>query len=210
MPRLGHNRKRAEEEHGRKDGSFQLGDVMSHQVFRDRLVTLAAAAGSDPNAFLEGLSPIHDAWHAQGVRSYGFLLFHHRVVRYFNRIVAPALPGGVEPFTEQELEAMQVQPYREDLSTVDTLAELAAASTSIENWHNGAHMGIGMNTGVPMMDPRQNIFFRAFWQLHLYIDDLFDAMLRQYGERTHPAQFLNDDAAASHIEARHHGWVPRI
>ncbi|HEX6515614.1 MAG TPA: hypothetical protein VF049_08565 [Nocardioidaceae bacterium] len=183
---------------------------MSHQAFRNQLVTLASTSGSDPNAFLEGLSPIHDAWHGQGTRTYGFLLFHHRVVRYFNRIVTPALASPIEPFTRQQFESMDVQPYGEDLSGADTLADLAAASVSIENWHNGAHMGVGMATGVPMMDPRQNIFFRPFWQLHFFIDGLFDAMLRQYGNRAHAGQFVTDDAVASHIEARHHGWVARI
>jgi hypothetical protein len=71
-------------------------------------------------------------------------------------------------------------------------------------------MQIGIATQTPMMDPRQNIFFRPFWQLHLYIDNLFRGMLQQYGNRAHPGQFLTVGAIAAHIEERHHSWVPRI
>ena len=96
------------------------------------------------------------------------------------------------------------------MTGVDTFEALVAFSTSIESWHNTAHMRIGSATGTPMMDPRQNIFFRAFWQLHFFIDDVFGVTLRQYGDRAHPGQLVIASAVAAHIEARHHGWVPRI
>jgi hypothetical protein len=63
---------------------------VSHEPFRDRLVALAAATAQDPAGFLDGLSPIHDDWHTQAARGYGFLLFHNRVVRSFKAIVLPA------------------------------------------------------------------------------------------------------------------------
>ncbi len=184
---------------------------MSHAPFRDRLVALAGATAQDPGGFLEGLSSIHDDWHTEASRGYGFLLFHNRVVRSFKTIVGPAVDPAIEPFTEQQFRDMGVRPFQADLSRVDTLEELVAFSTSIESWHNTAHMAIGTATGTPMMDPRQNIFFRAFWQLHFFIDDdAFGVTLRQYGERAHPGQFVITSAVAAHIEARHHGWVPRI
>jgi hypothetical protein len=183
---------------------------MSHAPFRDRLVALAGATAQDPGGFLEGLSPIHDDWHTEASRGYGFLLFHNRVVRNFNTIVGPAVDPAIEPFTEQQFRDMGVQPFQADLAGVDTLEELVGFSISIESWHNTAHMGIGTATGTPMMDPRQNIFFRAFWQLHFFIDDTFAVTLQQYGERAHPGQFVIASAVAAHLEARHHGWVPRI
>jgi hypothetical protein len=183
---------------------------MSHEPFRDELVALAGSTAQDPTGFLEGLSPIHDAWHTQGARTYGFLLFHHRVVRYFNANVAPTVAPPIIAFDNPAFEKMGVQAFEFDLSGTDTLAALATFSTTIEDWHNTAHMAIGMATGVPMMDPRQNIFFRPFWQLHFFIDDLFDTALAQYASRAHPNQFVTSDAAAGHIEARHHGWVARI
>jgi hypothetical protein len=183
---------------------------MSHEPFRDQLVSLAGSTTQDPTGYLEGLSPIHDAWHTQGARTYGFLLFHHRVVRYFNAIVAPAVAPPITAFDNSDFQNMSVQPFEFDLADSDTLADLVTFSTTIENWHNTAHMGIGMATGVPMMDPRQNIFFRPFWQLHFFIDDLFDSALDLYASRAHPGQFVTSDAAAAHIEARHHGWVARI
>ena len=183
---------------------------MSHAPFRDRLVALAGSTAQDPGGFLEGLSPIHDDWHTEASRGYGFLLFHNRVVRNFKAIVGPAVDPAIEPFTEQQFRDMGVRPFQADLTGVDTLEELVGFSTSIESWHNTAHMAIGSATGTPMMDPRQNIFFRAFWQLHFFIDDTFAVTLQQYAERAHPGQFVIASAVAAHIEARHHGWVPRI
>lgn len=183
---------------------------MTHQVFRDQLSALAGATTGDPAGFLDGLSPIHDAWHREGARTYGFLLFHTRVVRYFGQIVSPVVQPPIQPFTPADFQGMGVRRFEYDMANVDALAELADFSFAIESWHNTAHMGIGTATGTPMMDPRQNIFFRPFWQLHRYIDDLFIQVLGQYGERAHPNQFVTPPAIASHIEAAHHGWVPRI
>jgi hypothetical protein len=182
---------------------------VSHAPFRDRLVALAGATTQDPGGFLEGLSSIHGDWHSQ-FRGYGFLLFHNRVVRSFKAIVLPAVDPPIAAFTDQDFQGMGVQPFQEDLSSVDTLGGLADASMSIESWHDTTHMGIGTATGTPMMDPIQNIFFRPFWRLHFYIDDLFESTLQQYGNRAHPNQFVIAAAIAGHIEARHHGWVRRI
>ena len=183
---------------------------MAHEDIRDQLITLASSSSNDPGGFLEGLSPIHDAWHREGLRTYGFLLFHNRVVRYFNLIVGPALSQPVEAYTPEDFNDLGVPPFNADTSRVDTLAEMVTFSDGIENWHNGAHGGIAAATGTPMMDPRQNIFFLPFWRLHLFIDDRFVDVLRQYATRAHPGQFVVDGAIAGHIETRHHGWVPRI
>lgn len=183
---------------------------MTHATFRDQLGTLAGATAQDPGGFLDGLSPIHAAWHDEGNRTYGFLLFHNRVVRYFTQIVAPSVQPEIVPFTAADYENMGVALFQYDLASVTALAELAHLSTAIESWHNTAHMAIGMATGTPMMDPRQNIFFRPFWQLHRYIDDLFVQALSQYGDRAHSNQFVTASSVASHLEAAHHGWVPRI
>ena len=94
---------------------------MTHEVFRDRLITLAGATAGDPAGFLDGLSPIHDAWHREGSRTYGFLLFHTRVVRHFNQIVAPVVQPQIESFTEAEFEGMGVRLFQYDVETVEPL-----------------------------------------------------------------------------------------
>jgi hypothetical protein len=183
---------------------------MAHSDTRNQLIALANNNAGNPTGFLEGLSDIHAEWHSPTPRTYGFLLFHHRVVRYFKAIVNPAVNPPVVAFTAAEFKAMNQAPFGGNLANVDTLGEMATASAAIEGWHGTAHMRIGMATQTPMMDPRQNIFFRPFWQLHFYIDDLFGTILRQYRNAAHPAQFLTDTAIASHIESSHHGWVSRI
>jgi len=183
---------------------------MPHSQFRDRLIALANATSGNPSGFLEGLSDIHVDWHNEMPPTYGFLLFHHRVVRYFNSIVNPQLQRQIAAFTPNEFQDMGAQPFPDDLANNDTLADLANVSSAIESWHNRAHGIIGRATGTPMMDASQNIFFRPFWQLHLYIDGLFQAVLQQYGNIQHPNQFVDAMAIAGHLEVSHHSWVPRI
>lgn len=183
---------------------------MAHSPTRDSLAGLASASAGDPTGFLEGLSDIHDDWHSEFTRTYGFLLFHARVVRYFTQIVGPVLNPPITAYTAPDLQNMNVQPFQFNVAAVDTLSELASLSSAIEGWHNTAHTRIGSATGAPMIDPRQNIYFRPFWRLHFYIEDVFQAALAQYASRNHPGDFLTPMAVASHIEVAHHGWVPRI
>jgi len=183
---------------------------VAHSPVRDQLVALASSNSGDPMGFLEGLSDIHADWHGENVRTYGFLLFHNRVVRYFNAIVNSALAAPVAAYTPATLQQDGAQPFGGNLANVDTLAELRSLSLAIESWHNTSHSQIGFATQVPMMDPRQNIFFRPFWQLHLYIDGLFQTGLQQYAAGAHAGQFLAPEAVAAHLEAAHHSWVPRI
>ena len=181
---------------------------MAHGQTRDELIELANANGGDPMGFLEGLSPIHDGWHGL-VRTYGFLLFHHRVVRYVKAIVNPNIAVAIVPFADAEFVGMGGGGFVPGpLPT--SLAELEAFSQNIEAWHNNQHRLIGVATGVPMMDASQNIFFRPFWQLHFYIDDHFQDALNAYEAAAHPGMFLDPTAIAAHIEVGHHGWVRSI
>lgn len=184
---------------------------MAHSPTRDRLVAIGTSNAGDPAGFLEDLSDLHDDWHSELVRTYGFLLFHNRVVRYFNSIVNAQLQQPVAAYTANDLQGMNVQSFAApNLANIDTLAELAGFSTAIESWHNTTHSRLATATGTPMMDPRRNIFFRPFWRLHLYIDAFFVQVLQQYGNRVHPGEFVTPTAVGSHLEASHHGWVPRI
>ncbi len=182
---------------------------MAHESTRDALIAIANNNNGDPLGFLEAFSPIHRDWHGPE-RTYGFLLFHHRVVRYFKAIVLPQINPTVVPFTDAEFEDMGINPFGGGPENVASLNDLQAFSTDIEGWHNGAHARIQVATGVPMMNPSENIFYRVFWQLHFFIDDRFKVGLEQYETAVHPGAFLNVSAIAAHIEVSHHSWVPRI
>jgi hypothetical protein len=183
---------------------------MAHSPVRDALVALANSNGGDPTGFLEGLSEIHNDWHTENIRTYGFLLFHHRVVRYFNTIVNPALQQPIAAYTEAGLAQIGTQAFTGSLAGVDSLTELRSFSFAVESWHNTAHSQIAFATQTPLMDPRQNIFFRPFWQLHLYIEGMFQTVLEQYGNQAHSGQFLDVQSIAAHLEEAHHSWVPMI
>ena len=182
---------------------------MAHSEFRNRLISLANENSGNPSGFLENLSDIHDDWHGTTPRTYGFLLFHHRLVRYFNTIVNQGWNLNLTGYTSAELQGMGVVDAPAT-ANIDTLGELSSYSARIEGWHNTAHGRIGNATGVPMMDARQNIFFVPFWKLHLYIENRFQTCLQQYGTSVHPNQFLNVTSISGHIEAGHHSWVVRI
>jgi hypothetical protein len=183
---------------------------MAHATIRNQLITLANNTATNPRGYLDGLSPIHTNWHGPAPRTYGFLLFHFRVVRDFRNIVNSTLAVPVTPYTPAELAAMGVVGVPPATAGVNTLAELRTFSQGIEAWHNAAHGQIAMATGTPLMDPAQNIYYRPFWRLHFYIDDLFRIVLQQYGNSAHAGMFLNTAAIASHIEVSHHTYVRRI
>ncbi len=105
---------------------------------------------------------------------------------------------------------MGVLQFGGDPKTANSLEGLRAFSAEIESWHNGAHAAIQVATGVPMMNAAENIFYQAFWRLHLFIDNKFQAALQQYEASTHPDAFLNVSSIAAHIEVTHHTWVPEI
>ena len=182
---------------------------MAHPNTRDELIGIANSNNGDPLGFLEGLSPIHTGWHAP-VRTYGFLLFHHRVVRYFKAIVNPQVNPPVVPFTDADFQGMQIVPFGGAPQNVGSLSDLQTFSADVEGWHNGAHAGIQVATGVPMMDAAENIFYRVFWQLHFFIDDRFKEALARYEQAVHQDAFLSVSAIAAHIEVRHHSVVPMI
>lgn len=182
---------------------------MAHSTFRDRLITLRNATLTTPDGFLEGLSDIHDDWHGQP-RTYGFLLFHHRVVRYFDEIVNNPLGLGIVAYSPADLEGMGVAALTANPAGVDTLGELSTYSSAFETWHNGAHGRIEVATGAPMMDARININYAPFWRLHKFIDARFQTVLQQYANRAHPGALATPFASARHIEAAHHNWVSRI
>ena len=184
---------------------------MAHSPIRDLLIALANNNSSDAMGFLEGLGDVHVEWHGEVVRTYGFLLFHHRIVRSFNSIVNPVLEQPAIAFTADDFSGMDVPNFDENqVNGVNDLRGLATFSSVLESWHNTAHVRIGTATGAPMLDTRQNVLYYPFWRLHLYVESLFLRILSQYGNQIHPGQFLNLPAIAAHLEASHHGWVPRI
>lgn len=156
-------------------------------------------------AFLNGLSPIHVAWHSNPV-SHGFLLFHWEVIKHFKAVGGPAQFGGVTAFTPMELSNFGA-PYNVNVPVArGDLAALRSFSSSIQSWHNGAHMDIQNATGLNMMNAGTNIYLREFWQLHYFINAKFENKLRSY--RHSSTQSI--PTVIAHIESGHHSSVPKI
>jgi hypothetical protein len=137
---------------------------------------------NDPTVFLREFGPLHKRWHTTSLRNnIGFLLFHWNVVTQFKRCHADRTwPGGVHAFTPADWNNFG-WPY--NVTAVVNHGDfnsLAAFSTAIENWHNEAHMAVGMANGEDLMNPATNIFLRDFWRLHYFINARFLTALAKF------------------------------
>lgn len=156
-------------------------------------------------AFLNGLGPIHFAWHTNA-RSHGFLLFHWEVIKQFKAVGAPAQFGGVTAFKASDL-ANFGTPYNVSVTVAKgDVAALRNFARMIEQWHDNAHEQIMMATGLDMMNPTTNLHLREFWRLHYFINAKFEAKLRSY--RHLSSQSIPTVIAG--IDANVHSSVPRI
>lgn len=156
-------------------------------------------------AFLNGLGPIHFAWHTNA-RSHGFLLFHWEVIKQFKAVGAPAQFGGVTAFKASDLTNFGA-PYNVSVTVAKgDVAALRNFARVIEQWHNNAHEQIMMATGLDMMNPTTNLHLREFWRLHYFINAKFEAKLRSYRQLS--SQSIPTVIAG--IDANAHSSVPRI
>jgi len=163
------------------------------------------AGSARRNAFLNGLGPIHVAWHTNPV-THGFLLFHWDLIKQFKSVGGPKQFGSIKAFTAAQL-ANFGAPYNVNVTVGQgDIAGLRNFSLAIQQWHNGAHMEIQNATGLNMMDAGTNIFLREFWQLHYFINARFERKLRSY--RSSSNQSIPNVIAQ--IESNQHSSVPRI
>ncbi len=173
----------------------------------------------NPQLFLQLLSPLHAQWHAvpSRARRVGFLLFHWHVIEHFQALGLEN-QMGVQPDTVADFSAPGGRFRAADwaasmdgVADATTLAELEEYSQAIEAWHNDAHMVIGQVTGLDMMDPRANVFFTEFWNLHFFINARFEEQLRSYADNAHPDLNLRTAAdVVKHIEGEHPGTIALI
>lgn len=142
-----------------------------------------SAPGTSVATFFKKLGPIHGQWHSannQGTVSIGFLLFHWELIQRFKSVGGPAHFGGITPFTTAQFTQFG-QPYNVTTPVhANDLNSLEQFSHDLENWHNNAHMAIGMAFHVNMMAPKTNIKLMQFWQLHYFINAQFEHKLANY------------------------------
>jgi hypothetical protein len=186
-----------------------------HSVTLNRLQQFEdqAKQQNNPQLYLQLLSPLHYQWHTRS-RRVGFLLFHWHVIEHFKAVglepllhvhadtVADFSPGG--RFAEGDWQQMMG-----GVTDSQSLTDLERYSRAIEGWHNEAHMVIGEVTGLDMMDPRANVFFTEFWNLHYFINARFEEQLAAYAAAVHPT--LADAAArVAHVENEHPATITLI
>ena len=137
--------------------------------------------------FLKSLGPIHNNWHVAhngGSAQTGFLLFHWELIKRFKAVGGAAHFGGVTSFTSQQLAGYNAT-Y--DVTTAvhkGDVASLESFSFALEQWHNHAHMAIGMAIHKNLMNPKTNVQLVQFWQLHYFINDLFEQKLGDFRSST--------------------------
>ncbi len=160
------------------------------------------------DAFLGPLGPVHEAWHSTPTsqRKLGFLLFHWHVVQQLKTVGGPASLGGITPFTRAQFRQFGWRYNVTASVRRGRIDELETFSQDVENWHNRAHMAIGMAFGVDLMNPRTNITLKQFWQLHFFINNEFEKKLKTF--RRTAGQ--NAVAVVADVEKRNHSMVPDI
>lgn len=139
--------------------------------------------GTTAVQFLRKLGPIHAQWHHDnnlGTLSLGFLLFHWELIQRLEAVGGPAHFGGITPFTTQQLASFNAPYNVHDVVHQGDVASLEEFSIDTEDWHNNAHMAIGMQFHVNLMNPKTNIKLVQFWQLHYFINSLFESRLSDY------------------------------
>src|SRR5687767_8176074 len=88
--------------------------------------------------------------------------------------------------------------------------DLIRYSRQLELCHYGWHMAIEERTRTPLMDPYVNIYYRAFWYLHFFINNEFEAQLNSYRSAIQNSALTTSYQAILHIERRHPGAIERI
>lgn len=155
-------------------------------------------AGTSAKTFLKKLGPIHNNWHAahnSGTAQTGFLLFHWELIKRFKAVGGEAHFGGVTPFTTADFTTFHA-PYEVQVSVGNgNLSQLEDFSSEVEQWHNDAHMAVGMAFHKNLMNPKSNVNLVIFWRLHYFINDRFEEKLATYSPGS------DDATTVSHIEA---------
>ena len=142
--------------------------------------------GTSAAQFLKTLGPVHAQWHSannKGTVSIGFLLFHWELIQRFKAVGGPAHFGSIIPFTNAQLISFHATYDVTDPVLRGDVASLENFSTGIggiEQWHNNAHMAIGMAFHKNMMNPKTNVLLPQFWQLHYFINDRFEEKLGDF------------------------------
>src|SRR5258708_14698380 len=115
--------------------------------------------GTTAKTFLKKLGPIHNNWHVahnSGVAQTGFLLFHWELIKRFKAVDGPSYFGGVTPFTTAQLDSFQAHDDVNVPIAAGSMTDLEEFSSQLEDWHNNAHMAIGMFFHKNLMNPKSN------------------------------------------------------
>jgi len=128
------------------------------------LEQVAQTHAGDPLGYLWEFGPVYAWWRrerAQNLQPLGFLTFHRLVIRSFRR----TFPGGWIP-----VQPSSILPFptllADQAGTVRDLVTLQECSADLEGWHHGVHRAIGEGSGTP----ERNVFVRAFWEFHVFLD----------------------------------------
>ena len=88
--------------------------------------------------------------------------------------------GGVTAFTAADFASYHA-PYTVNVAVPSGgLAQLEDFSAEVEQWHNDAHMAVGMAFHKNLMNPKSNVKLILFWRLHYFINDRLEEQLAHF------------------------------
>ncbi len=193
-----------------------------HNILISAVDSAAQTAKSrgNPQYFLQrlgGQNGLHVIWHFRGGRrSIGFLLFHWHLVEDFKSLRLNQ-SMGVRPLVKRDFKLRgkyysadaDWDAHMEGLQPSKTLQELVRYSKRIEDWHNFAHESLMMISGQPLHDASVNIFYALFWDLHFFINNLFEKELRSFARSTH-LEVSSPVKIVQKLETDHHDSLADI
>jgi hypothetical protein len=142
-----------------------------HLDLRLYLEEVPQTHAGDPLGYLWEFGPVYAWWRrerALDLQTVGFLTFHRLVIRSFRR----TFPGGWIP-----VQPASMLPFpsvlAERAGAVRDLGTLQECSADLEGWHHGVYRAVGDSLATP----ERNLFGRAFWEFHIFLDLQFSRAL---------------------------------
>ena len=153
----------------------------------------------------------------QNIRDLGFLTFHWCVIYYF-RVLGLHNILNVRPYSINDFSPGGIfftgnsfcSNWMSSAVSSGNVNDLIRYSWQLELCHNDWHMAMEERTGAPLMDPYINIYYTAFWNLHFFLNNEFEAQLNQYRANTGNPAVATAYQALQDIERRYPGAIERI
>ena len=136
---------------------------------------LASMSGGTLNSFLRQLVPIHVEWHASGSfagEPIGFLTFHHELLAAYEAL---RHREGKSPVQRLNMQKAGLEGHFDESDLAQESSPRFVAMILNVGPHSLAH------SKLEIMNHATGIFSEPFWEIHRYMDEVFERWLKEHG-----------------------------